>query len=66
MFAIPFGSVLLVARALFRLWKRRSLKQRELREQRQFAAYAALSSLSMGPPIYLQKDVGFFNILLPT
>ncbi|KAF3457269.1 hypothetical protein FNV43_RR01926 [Rhamnella rubrinervis] len=43
---------------IIRLWKRRSSKQRELREQRQVAANAALQSLSIGPPIYLQKDVG--------
>ncbi|KAF3457262.1 hypothetical protein FNV43_RR01919 [Rhamnella rubrinervis] len=41
---------------IIRLWKRRSSKQRELREQRQVAANAALQSLSIGPPIYLQKD----------
>ncbi|KAK9137102.1 hypothetical protein Sjap_007696 [Stephania japonica] len=36
---------------ILRLWKRRSLKLRELREHRQLAASAALSSLSLGPPI---------------
>ncbi|KAF3457246.1 hypothetical protein FNV43_RR01903 [Rhamnella rubrinervis] len=41
---------------IIRLWKRQSSKQRELREQRQVAANAALQSLSIGLPIYLQKD----------
>ncbi|KAK9139527.1 hypothetical protein Scep_009208 [Stephania cephalantha] len=36
---------------ILRLWKRRSWKLRELREHRQLAASAALSSLSLGPPI---------------
>ncbi|XP_028796315.1 SAC3 family protein B [Neltuma alba] len=34
-----------------RLWKRRTSKLRMLREQREFAANAALESLSLGPPI---------------
>ena len=42
-----------------RLWRRRSLKRRELREQRQMAANAALSSLSLGPPIRQARDVSF-------
>ncbi|KAG5554873.1 hypothetical protein RHGRI_012441 [Rhododendron griersonianum] len=36
---------------IFRLWKRRTMKRRELREQRQLASMAALNSLSLGPPI---------------
>ncbi|KAG5236097.1 SAC3 family protein [Salix suchowensis] len=49
-----------VARAklklIIRLWRRRSLKRRELREQRQMAANAALNSLSLGPPIRQATD----------
>ncbi|KAI9194620.1 hypothetical protein LWI28_007679 [Acer negundo] len=41
---------------IIRLWRRRSLKQKELREQRQLAANAALNSLSAGPPIRQNKD----------
>lgn len=41
---------------ILRLWKRRSIKRREVREQRQLAANAALDSLSMGPPIRQNKD----------
>ncbi|XP_011010815.1 PREDICTED: uncharacterized protein LOC105115583 [Populus euphratica] len=41
---------------ILRLWRRRSLKRRELREQRQMAANAALSSLSLGPPIRQARD----------
>ncbi|CAK7332937.1 unnamed protein product [Dovyalis caffra] len=41
---------------IIRLWRRRSLKQRELRERRQMAANAALSSLSLGPPIRQARD----------
>lgn len=40
---------------------RRSVKLRELREQKQMAANAALNSLSLGPPIQLKRDVSFFN-----
>ncbi|KAJ7980171.1 SAC3 family protein like [Quillaja saponaria] len=39
-----------------RLWRRRSLKLRELREQRHLAANVALNSLSLGPPIRQKKD----------
>ena len=42
--------------SLVRIWKRRSLKKRELREQRQLAAMAALNSLSLGPQI--RQDMG--------
>ncbi|XP_015888382.3 SAC3 family protein B isoform X2 [Ziziphus jujuba] len=41
---------------IIRIWKRRSSKQRQLREQRQLASVAALSSLSLGPPIHLLQD----------
>lgn len=37
------------------------MKLRELREQKQMAANAALNSLSLGPPIQLKRDVSFFN-----
>ncbi|CAI0560126.1 unnamed protein product [Linum tenue] len=44
-----------VARAklklFIRLWKRRVSRHKELRRQRQMAANAAMSSLSLGPPI---------------
>ncbi|KAL5701593.1 hypothetical protein ACHQM5_026913 [Ranunculus cassubicifolius] len=36
---------------ILRKWKRNSSKQKELREKRQLAANAALSSLTLGPPI---------------
>ncbi|KAL4284034.1 hypothetical protein GQ457_16G030350 [Hibiscus cannabinus] len=36
---------------ILRLWSRRAAKQRELREQRQLAAEAALSSLPLGIPL---------------
>ncbi|XP_058084002.1 SAC3 family protein B isoform X2 [Magnolia sinica] len=36
---------------MLRIWKRRSLKLREIREQRQLEATAALNSLSLGVPI---------------
>ncbi|KAF5179650.1 Sac3 family protein b [Thalictrum thalictroides] len=36
---------------ILRKWKRVSSKRKELREQRQLAANAALSSLTLGPPI---------------
>ncbi|XP_054786650.1 SAC3 family protein B isoform X2 [Prosopis cineraria] len=39
-----------------RLWRRRVSKLRMLREQRQFAANAALDSLSLGPPIQHYVD----------
>ncbi|KAJ4845709.1 hypothetical protein Tsubulata_014579 [Turnera subulata] len=41
---------------IIRLWKRRSSKLKVLREQRQIAADAALSSLSLGPPIRQAKN----------
>ncbi|XP_031286799.1 SAC3 family protein B isoform X1 [Pistacia vera] len=40
---------------ILRLWRRRSSKQKELREQRKLAANAALNSLSLGPPIQKNK-----------
>ncbi|XP_052191221.1 SAC3 family protein B isoform X2 [Diospyros lotus] len=36
---------------ILRMWKRHASRKRELREQRQLASMAALSSLSLGPPI---------------
>ncbi|XXG54369.1 hypothetical protein AAC387_Pa03g2272 [Persea americana] len=36
---------------ILRIWKQRSLRRRELREQREMTAIAALSSLSLGFPI---------------
>ncbi|KAJ4967330.1 hypothetical protein NE237_019179 [Protea cynaroides] len=51
---------------ILRIWKRRSLKRRELREQRQLAANAALNLLSLGPPFQPRKTessiVGELNI----
>ncbi|XWS08687.1 hypothetical protein CRYUN_Cryun40dG0022600 [Craigia yunnanensis] len=41
---------------ILRLWSRRATKQRELREQRQLAAEAALSSLPLGIPVRQNKD----------
>ncbi|KAH9765444.1 SAC3 family protein B [Citrus sinensis] len=41
---------------ILRLWRRRSLKQKELRKQRQLAANTALNSLSLGPPIRQNSD----------
>ncbi|XP_050373863.1 SAC3 family protein B [Argentina anserina] len=40
---------------IFRLWRRRSVKFRQLREQKQMIANAALNSLSLGPPIQLKR-----------
>lgn len=51
---------------VLRIWKRLSLKKRELREQKQLAANAALMSLSLGPPIWRpeiqSRSPGDFNI----
>ncbi|XP_062108497.1 SAC3 family protein B isoform X2 [Humulus lupulus] len=41
---------------LLRLWRRRTSRKRELREQRQSAANAALYSLPLGPPVQLKRD----------
>lgn len=41
---------------ILRLWSRCAAKKRELREQRQLAAEAALSSLPLGMPIRQNKD----------
>lgn len=50
----------------FRIWRRRAMKKRDLREQRQLAANAALNSISLGPPILYNMHqpitVGKFNI----
>ncbi|XP_077218164.1 SAC3/GANP/Nin1/mts3/eIF-3 p25 family isoform X2 [Tasmannia lanceolata] len=40
---------------ILRIWKRQSSKRREFREQHQLAANAALSSLSLGPPLRQNK-----------
>ncbi|XP_015061213.1 SAC3 family protein B isoform X2 [Solanum pennellii] len=37
---------------IIRKWKRRSLKKREIREEKQLASKAALSSLSLGVPMW--------------
>jgi len=47
-----------------RLWKRRSLRKREFRKRNRLAASAALSSLSLGPPVRQIKDVGYQNSFL--
>lgn len=51
---------------ILRRWKRCASKKRELRKQKQLASCAALSSLSMGPPIWRYEvqsgTVGEFNI----
>ncbi|OMO53787.1 SAC3/GANP/Nin1/mts3/eIF-3 p25 [Corchorus capsularis] len=41
---------------ILRLWRRRATKLRELREQRQFAAEVALSSLPLGIPVWQNKN----------
>lgn len=43
-------------RLIFRMWRRHSLRRKELREQRQLAAVAALNSLPLGPPIQQSID----------
>lgn len=48
---------------LIRIWRRRSSKRKEIREQKQLAANAALSSLSLGTPIWNDKDVSLFSFL---
>ncbi|KAL2934875.1 SAC3 family protein B [Bienertia sinuspersici] len=39
-------------RLLLRIWRRRSLRKKHIREQNRLAATAALSSLYLGPPIW--------------
>ncbi|KAM7278240.1 hypothetical protein ACFE04_005374 [Oxalis oulophora] len=41
---------------ILRLWRRRFLRQKDLRQQRQLAAQAALSSLSLGPHIRQNRE----------
>ncbi|RZC89797.1 hypothetical protein C5167_035793 [Papaver somniferum] len=41
---------------VLRMWRRRSAKQKQAREQRQLEAIAALNSLSFGPPIRQNKS----------
>ncbi|XP_008438746.2 SAC3 family protein B isoform X2 [Cucumis melo] len=51
---------------ILRLWKRRALKRKQLREQRLLAAKAAFDTLSVGPPIQLNshkiRSNGIFDI----
>ncbi|XP_011651006.1 SAC3 family protein B isoform X3 [Cucumis sativus] len=51
---------------ILRLWKRRALKRKQLREQRLLAAKAAFDILSVGPPIQLNshkiRSNGIFDI----
>ncbi|KAL7595190.1 hypothetical protein Lser_V15G29860 [Lactuca serriola] len=53
-------------RLILRLWKRRAFIKKDLREKKQLVANAALSSLSLGPPMRLHKEQskvhGNFNI----
>lgn len=48
--------------SVVRLWKRRCTRRRELREQRQEAANAALNSLSLGPPIRQKMEVSSWKL----
>lgn len=51
---------------ILRLWRRRTLIMKDLRDKKQLAANAALSSLSLGPPMRQYKEQlkipGDFNI----
>ncbi|KAJ9536862.1 hypothetical protein OSB04_029595 [Centaurea solstitialis] len=51
---------------ILRLWRRRALIKKDLRDKKQLAANAALSSLSLGPPIWQYKEqlktLGDFNL----
>ncbi|XP_038891506.1 SAC3 family protein B isoform X2 [Benincasa hispida] len=51
---------------ILRLWRRRALKRKQLRQQRLLAAEAAFNTLSVGPPIQLNnhkiKSIGIFDI----
>ncbi|GMH18801.1 hypothetical protein Nepgr_020642 [Nepenthes gracilis] len=51
---------------LIRRWKRHSSRKKMLREQNRLATIAALNSLSLGPPVWQNKDrptsYGKFNI----
>lgn len=46
----------------FRLWRRRALNRKQLREQRLLAAKAAFDTLSVGPPVQLNDYVRFTSI----
>ncbi|KAL6581833.1 hypothetical protein OROMI_005847 [Orobanche minor] len=47
---------------VFRIWRRRAAKKRDLRERKQLTAGAALSLLSVGPPIWqLEVQSGSFS-----
>ncbi|PKA48602.1 hypothetical protein AXF42_Ash020475 [Apostasia shenzhenica] len=39
-------------RLILRKWKQQSAKRREIREQKEFLAFGALNSLSLGPPVW--------------
>ncbi|KAH9609132.1 hypothetical protein KSS87_004497 [Heliosperma pusillum] len=43
-------------RLLLRLWRRRFVRKRKLYEENRLAANAALSSLSLGPPLWQSKE----------
>ncbi|KAK9684999.1 hypothetical protein RND81_10G248500 [Saponaria officinalis] len=43
-------------RLLLRLWRRRYVRKKKLQEYNRLAANAALSSLSLGPPLWQSKD----------
>ncbi|KNA09027.1 hypothetical protein SOVF_157390 [Spinacia oleracea] len=43
-------------RLLLRLWRRHTIRKKNIREQNRLAANAALSSLSLGPPIRQNHD----------
>ncbi|XP_022955623.1 SAC3 family protein B [Cucurbita moschata] len=51
---------------ILRLWRRRAVKRKQLREQRLLAAKAAFDTLSVGPPVQLKnhkiRSVGVFDI----
>ncbi|KAI3469482.1 hypothetical protein Pfo_026145 [Paulownia fortunei] len=49
---------------ILRIWKRHATKKRDLRERKQLAANAALSLLSLGPPIWqFEVQSGNFGML---
>ncbi|XP_074316030.1 SAC3 family protein B isoform X2 [Silene latifolia] len=43
-------------RLLLRLWRRRFVRKKKLNEENRLAANAALSSLSLGPPLWQSKE----------
>lgn len=52
---------ILLTDLFFRIWKRRTMKKRILREHRQFAANAALDLLSLGPPMWQLVEVSILK-----